>query len=506
MEYFMLIDARGIEAWHSARNGIERAAAFSAADPEAATRLRGWLANTRSRCIPVADLADERHLIERLPRVSRADRRLLIDRRLAQHFPDTPITHAGPQPSAPEDGLLEPMLLAALTRPAHLAPWLEILGEAGSRGQIDVRALTSVPFLLEHWYRRQRMFPAQSLLLAPGADGMRQIFFRQRRLAFSRVIPARSDTLAGCLPVYRDELAQTLAWLSSQRLSDGPPPVSVLATADDLPILREIASPAGDDISFIDPARHMRANTGISSSAFAISALALQEARRAGAFGHHPGCYRCPQLRRARRIAGTRRIAIALGMALTASGLGAAAVDFTAAARLHDETAQLAARQRILQDEIDKLDASAARLPGVDEFAAWLDTGERLIRATGIAPATVLQAVADLLAEAPWAHLETLAWERAQNGHAPALLPEFAAKDFPSGDTASAIVALEISLDGNAPPPQAAAAALSAHWQRLHGNPMQAQPGIDTGTALLRLQATLLPPDAMTSTLQTSAR
>ncbi|MDR0701875.1 MAG: hypothetical protein LBF61_05595 [Azoarcus sp.] len=494
----MLINARGLEAWRSARNGIARAATFPAADPEAPARLNGWLASARRRCIPVADLADERHVIERLPRVSSADRQQLIERRLAQHFPDTPLTSTRPLPAAPGDRPLEAVLLAALTRPADIAPWLEILGEAGANGLTEVRAPTSVPFLLERWYRRQRTLPAQALLLTLGAGGMRQVFFRHRRLTFSRVIPARDDALGDCLPVYRDELAQTLAWLPSQRLSDRPPPVRVLATADDLAVLREIAPAAGDDIAFIDLARHLDKCDGDMPPS-GILALALQEARRAGPLGH----YECPQMRRTRQIARAQRIAVALSMTFTVSGLIAAATDFAAAKSLREEAEQITARQQGLQREIDNLNANAVQAADAGKLDAWLDNYERLVHAKGTAPATVLQAVADLLAEAPWARLETLAWEQTQSGHTPALLPGFATKDFPSGEAASAVVALEISLNANAPPPKPAALSLAARWQRLRGSPAQVE--VDGDTALLRFRAALPLADTGTSLRQASA-
>ncbi|MDR2093782.1 MAG: hypothetical protein LBP58_10820 [Azoarcus sp.] len=498
MDYFLLINARGIEAWQSTRRGIERAVAFSAADADAPVRLHGWLAGMRSRCTPVADLPDEHHILEWLPRVPSADRRLLIERRLAQHFPDTPLTSARPLPAAPGDGPLDPVLLAALTRPADIVPWLKTLGEAGTNGLTEVRAPTSVPFLLERWYRRQRQLPAQVLLLALGKDGMRQMFFRQRRLMFSRVIPARGDALVDCLPVYRDELAQTLAWLPSQRLSDGPAPVRMLATADDLPVLCEIALAAGNEVAFIDLARHVEAHDG-SPPVSGILALALQEARRVGPLGH----YAYPQLHCARQVARTRRIVIAVGMTLAVSGLAAAAVDLAAAESLREETGQIAIRQQGLQREIDRLDANAAQATDADRLDAWLDGCERLVHAKGTAPETVLQAVADLLAEAPWARLETLAWARTQDGQAPALLPGFATKDFPAGDAASAVVALEISLEGHAPPPEPAAVSLAAHWQRLRGSLAQVE--VDGDAALLRFRAALPLADVGTSPLQASA-
>jgi hypothetical protein len=465
----LIIHAHGLSVWqqHSHSHSVP-VLTLDLADAGTQTRWQNWLAGARRRCILIADVADERHLVERLPRTSRADRHLLIQRRIAQHFPDTPLTSAAPLPASPEDGALAPFRLAALTRPALITPWLDTLAGAASRGQLAVQCLTSVPFLLEHWYRRQRTLPAQALLLTLGAGGMRQIFFRQRRLAFSRLIPARADTLSGNLPAYRDELTQTLAWLAAQRLSDGVPPVSVLATASELQTLRELSAVTGGHIECLDLA-----------PAPDILTLVLQEAQRGGAtellHGSTPGQYNCPTLQGPQRLATARRSLVALSVALTATSLTAAALDLTEASRVQHATAQLATRSQTLQSEISRLNTNTPSVPDTNDLAHWLDSAEHLTRNPGIAPAEVLQAVADFLAESPWARLTALTWEPAQNGHEhDRALPPDTASNTPSAANTVIQLAIEVDLDDKAPPPQSAASTLGIRWQQQHGTPMQA--------------------------------
>ncbi|MDR1423036.1 MAG: hypothetical protein LBI92_00255 [Azoarcus sp.] len=442
MEHALVIDRHGLAIWRHAREDLARECQLAADDGEAPARLVHWARAARRRCTLIADLADERHALERLPRISPADRRLLIRRRLNEHFPDSALTSARPLPASAADGPFRPVLLAALTRPRQIAPWLEALAEAGAHGHIEVRCLTSVPFLLERWYRRQRTLPAHALLLAPGAGGMRLAFFRQRRLVFSRIIPAREKTLAANLPAYRDELAQTLAWLAAQRLCNGPPPIRVLAGAAELPSLRELSlDPHGGDIDFIDLAPHLPAVHGTAPD---ILPLALREARRHGTLGQ----YACPPLQSARRLVRARQAIIAATVVLSGAALAASACDLIDANEMHGKLVQLETRQRAQQSEIAALAASARAAPDAAMLARELPAAEHLAHAPAIAPAAVLQAIADALAATPWARLDALAWSPT---------PEAAVE-----------IELEIGFGPDAPAPQTAADMLAAHWRQQH--------------------------------------
>ncbi|MCL2645067.1 MAG: hypothetical protein FWD51_06380, partial [Betaproteobacteria bacterium] len=395
MKHSLLINPQGLDIWRHTASGIELEIRLDANDKGARAKFRDWLTSTRRCCTLIADLAEERHAIERLPRTSRADRLQLIDRKLAQRFPDAAFTSATPLLSSPEDGMLKPVLLSALPRLPSITLWPDVLSETGMQGRINAPQLTSVPFLVDHWYRRQRTLPPQCLLLAFGAGGMRQIFFRQRRLAFSRVITARAATLAENLPAYRDELAQTLAWLPTQRLAEGSLPILVLAAEADFPLLRELAPSSVMD--FIDIARCSGGGTDILS-------LVLKETRLGGV-SH----YNCPPLRQARQLSAARRAMWVATAAIFVGSLGNVTVGFTDATKLRQETGQLIAEQQKLQNELEKLKAETLIEAGADVPNEWLDKAESLAQDTGIAPIDILQAVAGLLDKAPWARLESLA-------------------------------------------------------------------------------------------------
>jgi hypothetical protein len=468
MEHSFVINSQGLDIWRHTAYGIEIESRISADDKGVRAKLQNWLSGARRRITLIADLADERHAIERLPHTSRADRLQLIERKLAQHFPDAAFTNATLLPAGPEDNLVKPVLLSALPRSSSITLWLDVLGEAAMQGRINAPLLTSVPFLIEHWYRRQRTLPPQGLLLTLGASGMRQIFFRQRRLAFSRVITARASSLDENLPVYRDELMQTLAWLPSQRLAEGSLPILILAAEADFTLLRELAPSTNNVMNFIDSARY----PGGGKDALA---LALHETRSRGTPGH----YECHSLRRARQFSAVRRATWIITVAMLAAGLTKATAALIDAHHLRQETGQLAAEQQKHQTELEKLNAEALDEPDVNMPDDWLDKAESLAQDQGIAPVAILQAIAALLDKAPWAQLESLAWKKqdAQEKDESA-----------SPGTIPISVELEISLTGNEPP-QIAADKLILLWQQQHGSLMKAH--IDSRMSHLRLDATL---------------
>ncbi|MCL1824478.1 MAG: hypothetical protein FWG26_00795 [Betaproteobacteria bacterium] len=489
MRHSLVITSQGLDIWRYTASGIEHELRIDANDKKAGAKFRDWLAGARRRTTLIADLADERHAIERLPHTSRTERLQLIDRKLSQRFPDAAFTSATPLPACPEDGLLKPVLLSAISRSSSIPLWLDILGETGMQGQIDAPLLTSVAFLLERWYCRQRTLPPQSLLLTFGACGMRQIFFRQHHLAFSRVVPARAATLAENLPTYCDELTQTLAWLPSQRLAEGSPPILVLAPETDFPLLRELSPSQNSIMDFIDVAR-------CSGGSADVLSLVLRETHQGGVLGH----YNCPSLRRARQLTAVRHAVWIVTVAVLAAGLAASATELIDATRLRQETGQLTAERQQLQNELEKLNAKTIADPGADVPDDWLDKTETLANDTGIAPANILQAVAGLLDKATWARLESLAWKRQTTQDKDEIKPSDKSErqtpqtgntgDAPA-DTPSASIELEISLSNNEPP-QTAADKLISLWQQQYDSPMRAN--IDSGMARLRLDTALALP------------
>jgi hypothetical protein len=389
------------------------------------------------------------------------------------------------------------VLLLALTRPALLTPWLETLAEAAREGKTCFRALTSVPLLLERWYRRARALPEHALLLAPGCGGMRQLLFRQRRLVFTRVIPAHAPTLAENLPLYADELDQTLAWLASQRLTGNTLAVRILAPAADLPALRGLATAGGIhgihnptrniDLDVIDLAAHIMPIPS-TKDAPALLTLVTRESHRHGMPPH----YACPPLQAARRIVTARRLLTGATALLTASSLAAAGVDFSALRDLDRELAQQSARQHEWNNELRLLETrSLTRQPPTPALEAWLGAVEARNKAPSIDPAIILVAVGRLLAETPWLQLDTLSWQAATDpeNNAAAVIIRFTA--IPTATSADAIGNM-----GHSDSSARRIETLGTLWQRQHANPATIQLEADGHISFVATLALPTPPSS----------
>lgn len=131
----------------------------------------------------LVDVADEGFQIEHIPHAQGGDRTALIKRRLGQYYYGTPYSTAISFGREKEGRHDEKILLAALTRPEHLAPWIDALAAA----EASVAGIHSVPLVLADWGTRLVPDKTQFLLLTLSSAGLRQTFFDHGQMLFSRL-------------------------------------------------------------------------------------------------------------------------------------------------------------------------------------------------------------------------------------------------------------------------------------------------------------------------------
>ena len=491
MNHLFTISAHDLTIWHVTREALVLDARFPVSDAEAPAHLRDWLKGKRRKGIIVADLADERHLIEQLPKVARRDRLALIHRRLAERFPETPLVSHLPLPGTTA------VRLSALTLPPQADIWISCISDAVKAAWLAPPALTSIPFLLERLQQRNRKsgLPTDGLLVTPGANGLRLLYFRQGHLIYSRVIPERETLPAERLADYSAELARTHEWLVSQHLSEGSIDITILAPAGELEALPGLdAAPR-----FIDLAS-FGANSKVAPPESAL-AVALLEATRNNRFAH----YNCPAFSHSQRLVRHRRVLGTTTLLLVGGCLAAAATAFHSGDELTREHAAIISKQRALQAQIASLENGTHTADANDASGRWLDETERLLKLPGAAPNAVITAVTALLNKAPWAKLESLSWqtERSERtGQLPMLSdtapdPEAEAEQDPElawvptasrptaeiqtdvitgteGNVPVATVEMLVLLGTDAPNPEKSADALSNAWISLFGVPLKA--------------------------------
>ncbi|MBI4988901.1 MAG: hypothetical protein HZC23_08795 [Rhodocyclales bacterium] len=175
----------------------------------------------------LADIADEGFQIEVLPYTQGADRSALLARKLGQYFYGSPLATAlsyGREKTGRRD---EKFLLAALTRPQLFEPWLAALHAAEAQlagvhslSLLGAQLIAKLPPVREH-----------CLLISITRGGIRQSFFENGQLKFSRLsqmtATGAAEIAAGCAA----EAAKIYQYLLGQRLLARGAPLPVLALA-----------------------------------------------------------------------------------------------------------------------------------------------------------------------------------------------------------------------------------------------------------------------------------
>lgn len=171
----------------------------------------------------LCDLADESFVSEMVPFVRGPDRSALIRRKLSQLFFGTTLACGRSLGRARTGRRDEQILFCSLTRPATLEPWLAALRSA----EVALIGIHSVALASEPILERMRLTEGQTLLLHISAAGVRQSFFENGRLRFSRLTPlsalSSNDLPRACV----EEARRLHPYLLSQRLITRNTPLSV---------------------------------------------------------------------------------------------------------------------------------------------------------------------------------------------------------------------------------------------------------------------------------------
>lgn len=172
----------------------------------------------------LADLPDEGYQIEMLPYTQGADRSALLTRKLGQYFYGSPLSTAisyGREKSGRRD---EKFLLAALTRPQLFEPWLAALRAA----EAPLAGIWSLPLLGMQLLAKLPPH-ARCLLVSVTRAGIRQSFYEQGRLVFSRLSPMAAEGASVLAAACAAEVIKLHQYLLGQRLLARGTPLPVVA-------------------------------------------------------------------------------------------------------------------------------------------------------------------------------------------------------------------------------------------------------------------------------------
>ena len=162
----------------------------------------------------LVDLADEDFRLDTIPHLGAGDRAAMLGRKLAQIFRNTPYRHAQMQGREAEGRRDDRVLYTAVTNPETLRPWIEVI----DRLKVPLEGIYSAAIFSSVLLEELDLDFAHSLLVTftPG-EAMRQTYFKNGEIKFSRLTPLDLGEGQGLGAFVAEETMRTWQYLDSLR-------------------------------------------------------------------------------------------------------------------------------------------------------------------------------------------------------------------------------------------------------------------------------------------------
>lgn len=180
-----------------------------------AAEFEAWLAQHRSMPVQLfTDLAEEDFRLDTIPHVGARDRDAILARKLAQMFRNTPFRHAVVQGREPDGRRDDRVLYTAITNPEVLRPWLDAIERLNvPLGGIYSAAVFSSAML----EALDLLYPHTLLVTFTPGGAMRQTYFKDREIKFSRLTPIDPEEGQSLGTLISEETSRTWQYLDSLR-------------------------------------------------------------------------------------------------------------------------------------------------------------------------------------------------------------------------------------------------------------------------------------------------
>lgn len=214
----------------------------------------------------LADVAEEGFQLEDIPHTGGKDRAALIKRKLSQYFYGTPLALAITQGRRKEGRRDEHLLLLALTRPQHFEPWLTALRAT----EAMLAGIYSLPQTMTGLLPTDT--PPHVLLITLTRGGLRQTFFANHQLRFSRLTALATGSQEEVALAATQEAAKMHQYLVGQRLIEHSKPLltRILAHPAQSTALRahcrDTAALQFEFIDLLQETRHAGMHTALADS------------------------------------------------------------------------------------------------------------------------------------------------------------------------------------------------------------------------------------------------
>lgn len=375
---------------------------------EGLNAFKEYLAQTRDMPVRMmVDAVEEDYRVESLPHSFGSDRNEMVNRKLKQHYRNSPYCSARQQGRDTGKRHDDRYLFCALTNPELVDPWVQAITER----ELPIAGIYLLPTVSQRLIEKLQLKQTNLLAVSIHSSGTRLTFFRDQRLRVSRL--ARID-LSGQAAIkgYAEEISNTRLYLHAVRVMTLDEHLSILIIDPD-DTLAELEQTIARDNPTIECRRLGRKEI---ISTIGISEVALESS--SGALYLHLLGQRPPDnnLAPAAITAGFRRHQARRGVyALTAvSALAAAAwcalnVYQILDAKSDTETAQrrtaeLQAQYQEVTRTFPAAPASAENLQRAVEISRKIGTLTR-------SPELMMELVSQSLDRNPTIILKTLGWK-----------------------------------------------------------------------------------------------
>jgi hypothetical protein len=179
------------------------------------TEFERYLAHMPSMPVHIfVDLAEEDFRLDTVPHVGRGDRDAILNRKLAQIFRNTPYRHAQLQGREAEGRRDDRVIYTAITNPEILRPWLDVI----ERLKVPLAGVYSAAVFSAVMLEELDLAFAHTLLVTftPG-DAMRQSYFKDGEIKFSRLTPIDLQEGQTLGTMIAEETTRTWQYLDSLR-------------------------------------------------------------------------------------------------------------------------------------------------------------------------------------------------------------------------------------------------------------------------------------------------
>ncbi|MEJ7807806.1 MAG: hypothetical protein WKG03_18040, partial [Telluria sp.] len=175
----------------------------------------------------LVDVVEEDFQRDSAPHVTGRAREALVQRKLAQLYRDTPYRHAELQGRDKGGRKDDRYLFNALTNAELPKAWLAVM----LKHAVALAGMYSLPSLSALLFAKIRPGPGPVLLVSHQSSGLRQSFFDDGVLRFSRLTPLFDHAPARLAEAFRVETAKTRQFMANTRLLGRGAQVTVLVLA-----------------------------------------------------------------------------------------------------------------------------------------------------------------------------------------------------------------------------------------------------------------------------------